>query len=574
MMMSRFSIFTKLIATLFILLIPILLLFAVSNRTSREVLTEEIIKVKQYQIETFANQLDQLFFRLDTYKKMLYESTDVRNLAYPDLLDDVLDKYRTNRTVSEEINRLAGYGDWKAVIAVLYPRTGIVIKSSSSLNALPKELPVQDTFWQYYSDANEDYFLGILSYPEKSAESGEAHMRVVLKFGVAELRRALSEFKSNGSGDPFLYHPGAEPIYNYSVNVNQIEEFLPRLGEIGGSGESGYLLVNSDHKRFQVHYQKLESLGWYLVDYVPISHIMAPISRNQTMFYVISGMLLFMGGYLAFVMYRNIQIPFCRLFKNMNLIEKGIYSVRMTDKPEGEYRLLYEKFNSMASQIEELIEDVYKEQLRSKDATLKQLQSQINPHFLYNTLAYIKSMIELNEDKAAVSMTMNLSRYYRYTTKTGNKMAALKEELDLIHFYLEIHCMLRDDFEFGIEVDPQMEILEIPRLIIQPLVENVILHSFNNYSGYGMIQIRVWREGGMNHVSVEDSGTDMDYVILESIRMKVYSASEEIDSGLKNVHQRLRLTYGGDSGLLLSKSELGGLCAELCWSSKEGEYLS
>ncbi|MGO4371337.1 hypothetical protein AB4Z21_11125, partial [Paenibacillus sp. MCAF20] len=82
--MSRFNIFTKLMATLFILLIPILLLFAVSNRTSTGVLTDEIIKVKRYQIETFANQLDQLFFRLDTYKKMLYESTDVRNLAYPD----------------------------------------------------------------------------------------------------------------------------------------------------------------------------------------------------------------------------------------------------------------------------------------------------------------------------------------------------------------------------------------------------------------------------------------------------------------------------------------------------------
>ncbi|WP_141502122.1 sensor histidine kinase [Paenibacillus luteus] len=567
--MSRFSIFTKLIATLFILLIPILLLFAVSNRTSTRVLTDEIIKVKQYQIETFANQLDELFFRLDTYKKMLYESTDVRNLAYPDLLDDVLDKYRINRTVSEEINRLAGYGDWKAVIAVLYPRTGIVIKSNSSLNALPKQFPAQDTFWQYYSDPNEDYFMEILSYPENSAESGDAHMRVLLKFGVAALRSALSEFKGNGSGDPFLYHPGADPIYNYTVNVDQIDEFLPRLGEIDSSMESGYMLLKSDKTRFQVHYQKLESLGWYLVDYVPISHIMAPISRNQTMFYVISGMLLFMGAYLAFVMYRNIQIPFRKLIQNMNLIEKGIYSVRMVDKPKGEYRFLYEKFNSMAAKIEKLIEDVFKEQLRSKDATLKQLQSQINPHFLYNTLAYIKSMIELKEDKAAISMTMNLSKYYRYTTKTGNRMVQLKEELDLVHFYLEIHCMLRDDFEFHIEVEPQMGDLEIPRLIVQPLVENVILHSFNNHSEYGLIRIRCWRDGTMNHVAVEDTGTGIDYAVIDSIRRKIHSSNEEIESGLKNVHQRLRLMYGGDSGLLLSQSKLGGLCVELCWSGRE-----
>ncbi|MHA6480410.1 sensor histidine kinase [Paenibacillus sp. strain BS8-2] len=567
--MSRFSIFTKLIATLFILLIPILLLFAVSNRTSTDVLTEEIIKVKRYQIETFANQLDELFFRLDTYKKMLYESTDVRNLAYPDLLDDVLDKYRVNRTVSEEINRLAGYGDWKAVIAVLYPRSGIVIKSNSSLNALPEAFPAQDTFWQYYPDPNEDYFMGILSYPENSAETGEAHMRVVLKFGIAALRSSLSEFKANGSGDPFLYHPGADPIYNYSVNVEQIDEFLPRLKEIDPSSESGYMMMESDKTRFQVHYQKLESLGWYLVDYVPISHIMAPISRNQTMFYVISGMLLFMGAYLAFVMYRNIQIPFRKMIQNMNLIEKGIYSVRMSDKPNGEYRFLYDRFNSMASKIEELIEDVYKEQLRSKDATLKQLQSQINPHFLYNTLAYIKSMIELQEDKAAISMTMNLSKYYRYTTKTGNKMVRLKEELELIHFYLEIHCMLRDDFEFEFDVQDGMDELEVPRLIVQPLVENVIIHSFNNQSDYGKVSITCWRTDGLYHVAVEDTGSGVDHALMEAMRKKIYSVNEEVESGLKNVHQRLRLMYGSDSGLQLRQSKLGGLCVELCWSSKE-----
>lgn len=569
--MNRFSIFTKLIATLLILLIPILILFGISNRTSTDVLTSEIIKVKRYQIETFASQLDQLFFQLDTYQKMLYESTDVRVLAYPDLLDDVLDKYRINRTVSEEINRLAGYGDWKAVIAVVYSRTGMVIKSNASLNALPKELPEQDTFWRHYSDPAGDYFLEVLSYPDNSAESGEPHMRVVLKFGVAALRSALTEFKANGSGDPFLYHPDEKPIYNYSVNTDQIDEFLPQLREIDPAISSGYMLLDSDNTKFQVHYQKLDSLGWYLVDYVPISQIMEPISRNRVMFYVISGMLLFMGAYLAFVMYRNIQIPFRKLIRNMNLIEKGIYSNRMEDKPGGEYRFLYERFNSMASKIEELIEDVYKEQLRSKEATLKQLQSQINPHFLYNTLAYIKSMIELNEQKAAISMTMNLSKYYRYTTKTGSKMVRLKEELELVESYLDIHCMLRDDFEFNIEIEPGMEGLEVPRLIVQPLVENVILHAFSNHSAYGLISIRCWSAGGLNHVTVEDSGNGSHSSVIETLRKKIYTNNEEIESGLKNVHQRLRLMYGGDSGLLLSQSKLGGLCAELCWGNREGE---
>ncbi len=551
------------------LLIPILLLFAVSNRTSTEVLTDEIIKVKRYQIETFADQIDGLFFQFDTYKKMLYESTDVRNLAYPDLLDDVLHKYRINRTVSEEINRLAGYGNWKAVIAVVYPRAGVVIKSNSSLNALPAQLPASDTFWQHYTDPNGDYFMEVLSYPDNAAESGEAHLRVVLKVSAASLRSALTEFKANGSGDPFLYRPGAEPIANHSVNGDRIDELLPRLEGIEAASDSGYMSLDSGNTRYQVHFQKLESLGWYLVDYVPISQIMAPIHRNRTMFYVISGMLLFMGAYLSFVMYRNIQSPFRRLIQNMNLIEKGIYSIRMEGKAKGEYRLLYDRFNAMASKIEELIEDVYKEQLRSKEATLKQLQSQINPHFLYNTLAYIKSMIELQEDRAAISMTLNLSKYYRYTTKTGSKLARLKEELDLVSFYLEIHCMLRDDFEYQIEIEPEMEEIEVPRLIVQPLVENVILHAFANRSEFGEIRIRCRRVDGVNYVAVEDNGAGNDPAVVEYIRKKVESNDEAVESGLKNVHQRLRLMYGGGSGLSVSASELGGLRVELRWSDKK-----
>jgi len=563
--MSKFGIFSKLTLTLLVLLTPILILFAESNRTSTKVLTDEIIKVKRYQIETFASQLDQTFFQLDTYKKMLYESTDVRNLAYPDLLDDILHKYRTVRTVSEEINRLSGYGDWKAVIAVVYPKIGNIIKSNANLDALPVLLPTRDTFWNYYSNPKGSYFMEILSYPDGADKTDEADMRVVLKVDEEELRSALSEFKSKGSGDPFLYQPHSKPIYNYSSNQELTDELLSRL-TLESAADSGYELLKAEKMNYQIHYQKLNSLGWYLVDYVPITQIMAPIKRNQTMFYAISGMMLFMGAYLAFVLYRNVQIPFRKLMQSMNHIEKGLYSSRMKDKPKGEFRFLYDRFNSMASKIEELIEDVFKEQIRSKEATLKQLQSQINPHFLYNTLAYIKSMIELGEKQAAISMTMNLSKYYRYTTKTGRKMATLEEELDMVTHYLQIHDLLMDGFEFEIKVDSSMLTIEVPRLILQPLVENVILHGFKNQTEYGMIQIRAWMDGNTARLSVEDSGIGIDPLQLELMQVKIRHAIEqEIESGLQNVHHRLRLLYGEGSGLQLGVSELGGTCVELTW---------
>ena len=360
MSMNNFGIFPKVIATLVILLTPILILYAISNRTSVGLLKDEIMKVKQNQIETFASQLDHTLMQLDTYQKMLYESTDVRNLAYPDLLGDILQKYRTVRSVSEEISRLAGYGDWKAVIAVSYPKTGNVIKSNSSLNALPSQLPDEDMLWQYFDDPAGSYFMEALSYPRNSGSQDDADMRVIVKMDVAEIRSALSDFKSNDSGDPFLYQPGSAPIYNYTSDRELTDELLagfnPEL-----SGDEGYFLSKAGRQSYQMHYQKVDALGWYVFDYVPISQIMAPIDRNLTMFYAISSMILFMAAFLAFIVYRNVRIPFRKLLQSMNMIEKGIYSIRMKDKPKGEFRFLYDRFNSMASRIEALIEDVFKE---------------------------------------------------------------------------------------------------------------------------------------------------------------------------------------------------------------------
>ena len=565
--MRRAGILAKAMFTLFILLTPILILYAISNRTSVSLLTDEIMKVKQNQIETFASQLDQTLLQLDNYQKMLYESTDVRNLAYPDLLGDVLQKYKTVRTVSEEINRLAGYGDWKAVIAVFYPKTGDVIKSNSSLNALPARLPDEDTLWQYFDDPAGPYFMEVLSYPRSPDTREAADMRVVVKMDAAEINGALTGFKANGSGDPFLYKPGSAPIYNYTSDRALIGELLqsPDL-----TSDNGYFLSEAGHSNYQVHYAKVESLGWYIVDYVPISQIMAPIERNRTMFYAISSMMLLMAALLAFVLYRNVQIPFRKLTQSMNLIEKGFYSSRMKDKPKGEFRFLYDRFNAMASRIEALIEDVFKEQLRSKEATLKQLQSQINPHFLYNTLAYIKSMIELDEKEAAIAMTMNLSKYYRYTTKTGKKLATLREELEMVDHYLRINSSLMDGFEYEIEVEPAMLDMEVPRLIVQPLVENVILHGFRNQSGFGMIRIGGTTEGEFARLTVEDNGVGIERAAMEAMNARIRaSQNEEIESGMQNVHQRMKLLYGEGSGLTIRKSPLGGVRAELAWKYAE-----
>jgi len=562
------SIFTNMVVALLLLLTPIIVLYTYSNRTSSNVLTGELVKAKRTQVETFVEQFGQMFAQFDSYQKMLYESTEVRNLAYPDLLSDDLLRYRTLKSVSEEIYRLVGYGGWKGIVAVVYPKTGMVIKSSSNLGAMPAELPDRDGFWSYRLNPKGDaYFIESISNPAKNAVEDEADLTVIAKVDEGEIRSDLSEMKNNGLEDPFLYKPGYTPIYNYTANQALIREMLPEFTSVGTEASFEPLLIRTSEGAYQVHMELVPSLGWYLVDYVPIGTIMAPIHRNQTMFYAISGMMLFMACVLGFIMYRSIRIPFRKLMQGMNFIEKGFYSSRMKDPPKGEFRYLYDKFNSMAARIEELIEDVLKEQIRAKEANVKQLQSQINPHFLYNTLAYIKSMVELGEKEAAVSMTMSLSRYYRYTTKLSSSFATVREELELVVNYLDIHRMLTDDFEYEVDIDPAMLTLEIPRLSLQPLVENVIVHAFRKPVKYGAVRIRGTVESsGVARLAVEDNGLGVAPAQLEALQAKIRSVhGNQIDSGLQNVHQRLMLLFGKNSGLTLGVSEWGGLRAALNW---------
>ncbi|WP_169306629.1 sensor histidine kinase [Cohnella pontilimi] len=571
--MKRFGIFAKMMIMLMILLTPILVLYAISNRTSTTVLTQEIMKVKRNQIESSAGQLNQLFAQFDSYKKMLYESTDVRNLAYPDLLGDDLLQYHTLRTVSEEINRLAGYGNWKAVIAVVYPKTGMVIRSNSNLNALPELLPDHDAYWDYRRDDRGSYFIDTFSYPDQWSNTEQPDIRVVVKVDETEIMSQLTELKSGGFSDPILFLPDADPIYNYSANRGLIRGLRPALQFIRNlpDGEQTFLNADADGNTYQIHFQKIESLGWYLVDYIPISRIMKPINRDRTMFYSISGMMLFMAVCLSFLLYRNIRIPFRKLLQSMNLIEKGIYSSRMRDRPPGEFRILYDRFNAMAERIEDLIEVVLKEQIQSKEANLKHLQSQINPHFLYNTLAYIKSMIELGEKEAAIAMTMSLSKYYRYTTKSGKKLATVREELELVSHYLQIHRSLTDSFEFEFEMDDRLLDLEVPRLILQPLVENVVLHAFKNNDEYGIVRIVGRMDGDAARLSVEDNGPGMPLPDLDALQTAFRSVkNEEIESGLLNVHRRMQLLFGDDAGLRIMPSDSGGVAAELRWTVPEG----
>ncbi|MBO9600120.1 MAG: histidine kinase, partial [Cohnella sp.] len=228
-------------------------------------------------------------------------------------------------------------------------------------------------------------------------------------------------------------------------------------------------------------------------------------------------------------------------------------------------------FNSMVTQIQELFEKVYLEQIHVREARLKQLQSQINPHFFYNCFSFISSMAKLKNNSAIVAMSENLSHYYRYTTRQERDFVSLSEELDFVGSYLEIQKLRRNQLKVSIELPPRLRRIEIPPLIVQPLVENAVLHGIEEKSGEGLIQLTVSEVQGQFRIIVDDNGRGMDETGRRELARRLSAPMDDkTGCGLWNVNQRMQLRFGEKSGMSIEESPFGGLRVTLYWQGDNG----
>lgn len=233
--------------------------------------------------------------------------------------------------------------------------------------------------------------------------------------------------------------------------------------------------------------------------------------------------------------------------------------------PRNEFHFLLVGFNDMAKQIEELIQNVYLEKISSRDANLKQLQSQINPHFLYNCFTLIRSLTRLGEKETVMQLTMHLSKYYRYTTHSERQTAELREEIDLVNSYLAIQAIKVQDLKYEIDIPAEFAKLELPRLILQPLVENAVLHGIEPV-GSGLIRVSATSNDQYNVIKVEDDGIGLTDEQLASLQREIVMPPiEDKGCALWNTRLRMQLQFGPKAGLRILRKEEGGLEVQLFW---------
>jgi two-component system sensor histidine kinase YesM len=274
-------------------------------------------------------------------------------------------------------------------------------------------------------------------------------------------------------------------------------------------------------------------------------------------------------AYLLSILSSNSLIkPIRHLQSKMALVEKGFLKEQAVVTSHDEIGQMTEGFNKMAGEIYRLVREVYETKIREREAELSALQNQMNPHFLYNTLESINMMAVQSNNMELSNMVTNLGNLLRFTVDQRQPIVYLQEELKFVESYLQIQELRNGNkLRTEVHIDPSLQKALIPKLILQPLVENVIEH------GMGVetvtVRLRAKMEDGDLLLSVDDDGLGMDEQTAMSVEERMYASKMEDQEkqeygkkihryALRNVHQRVHLLYGEPYGVIIEKKSSRG----------------
>ncbi|WP_342480221.1 histidine kinase [Paenibacillus sp. FSL L8-0340] len=575
--MYRYNLFTKMVSIMIIMLIPITILYFYSNKTTTDVLRSELNTSNNNQLSFFQNQVETNMELLSSWPILLIHDPDILNLKDTYLAGHDLDLEAINlvKRIQTKISIQESSSNWKSKLYLYSPSIHRIVTENDAQPYKDEDLKREvKSGWQVerITEQGEERFqfswFSFTPYMSQfSPERATTIMKVV--FDSRNIEDMLDKFKSGGRRDPFYYKQGAGEIFNRSADRPLAAQLVNKLEEETLQGSENRTL-EIDGESYSVNIVYSDKMGWYLIDYMPLTEILQPIHTSNRLFYVSVSALLLMSCVVAYFLYVQVQVPVRQLVGGFQRLKQGDYSVRVGIRGKNEFSFLSGRFNSMVEQIQELIENVLMEKIHVREARLKQLQSQINPHFFYNCFSFITSMAKLGNHEAVVGMSHNLSRYYRYTTRQERDLVALSEEVEFVTHYLEIQNMRMSRLQYTVNIPPQMRRLDLPPLVLQPLVENAVLHGIQPLAAAGMLRITGSCSGRTMTLTVEDDGQGMRPEAIRELESKLGRAmDEEMGCGLWNVHQRMRLRFGEEAGLTFAASPLGGLRVTLLWQLPE-----
>lgn len=551
--------------TLLLLTLTLTAAWLVTGR-SQAALKQEIIRSSNVQLGAVAEQLSiSLDNTLDMQRELLFDA-DVNRLGVAPGYYTHPQKTQAMLRVQDRMFMLTASSPLVKQAFFLSPAIGKLI-NAQSVDPLPQEtfqrLNALCTDRSQVLAGVDGRYCILMAYPTYTyyLRENEAVYLLGLELDADALAAYLTSHSTPDSGDIFLFAEDGSVVtcINHSAAHNNSGDLF-RLAQ----QQSSFEFTDAGGEHYLAFAASIPVAGSTLT-LVKLHLADQTLSVfNQQRSFLIGLMLLICLAFMAYLLHmrHTIHKPLNKLAAAFRQVEQGDFSLRIHHRREDDFSAIYHRFNRMNQRLGELIEQVYMQTIRTQRAELKQLQSQINPHFLYNNLFMLRSLAQLGDTDAIESLSAELGEYFRYMTRLGKQEVTLREEVEHARNYARIQdkrFSSRITLTFP-ELPEAMQAITVPRLILQPLIENAYDHGLHHTSTHGQLMVSFATGADCALLMVEDNGDALTDSILESMTRSL-STQDDVQetTGLINIHRRLQLFFGPGYGLTFDRSALGGL---------------
>lgn len=514
------------------------------------------------------NVLDQMNLNLDTY---LHNMMSISNTMYYSIIKNTDFGKDSMESVSDQMKLLYDANVSSLVSVAIFSDDGDLIAAQPLSRTKPNADPVSE---DWFTKANEQienvhfsaphvenlfvnsdniyHWVVSLSRSVEMTKDGEiVHGVMLVNMNFTGIEQICKNVDLGESGYVYIidrngeliYHPRQQLIYGGIIKENNKK--AARYSE-------GSHVERFEGKERQITVKTVGYTGWKIMGVSPTSDITTTYMQNSQFIWIVAIIGIIILIFVNMFISSRVADPIKQLERSVRKLEKS--NLNATVKIGGTYEIrhLGETLQSMADNMKKLMDDIVKEQEDKRKSEMSALQSQINPHFLYNTLDSIIWMIENERYEDAIDMVTALARLFRISLSKGKNIITVAQELQHAENYLIIQKVrYKNKFDYEIRMEPEAALCATIKLIVQPLVENSIYHGMEYMDGDGRIFIHAYVNEATLYIEIDDNGPGMTQEQVDELVRGTWKSGRGKGSGIgfHNVQERIRLYFGQNYGM-------------------------
>ncbi|OME80692.1 sensor histidine kinase [Paenibacillus sp. FSL A5-0031] len=558
------SIFKKIMAAFLAALLPLMaitwMIIEKGSENIRSEISESILNTTRFYMDSLDKEADRISRYLPNYvmdKDLMEIATTGNDMSSYERSRKILDIQRRLELMK---NSSPFIKEAKAYIPLI-KRTILSNDFETSLNeseytAMQANVKLYEEPFIYW----ENRLFITMQYPIISVKNPLYIVGVELS--TSKIKDTLSQIGGTRDGHSVLLNlergweieSGVDPAL-----LGQMKALAVKKQE--SKSNEGYETVIYNGKRFLTVYKYSTLWNSYSITCIPEEKVLGSLQMYRTLFLWACALSVGIVLFFTYFLLRFIYRPLMKLVQAFRRVQQNRLEPIVIDRGGDEFGYLYKAFNDTVRSLNTLIKENYEQQIRNQRSELKRLQSQINPHFLYNCFFVLCRLIKLDSQKEkAYQFCLYIGQYFQFITRDDEDEIPLELEVEHSRTYVDMQSICYGE-RIQVSFAGDVPAIHVPRLILQPIIENAYKHALGNMVQRGELKVHSDQTENEFTIYVEDNGQSITDKEIEQLQKKLRHSTNHIEetTGIINVHRRIQLRYGEDYGIALSRSDLGGL---------------